>query len=202
MCGPVPSSGCGQPDCASCNLNEPEWGRIVPPPELLHVVAECWPFSADRQGIWLLCREEPLRTEPLTRGATGFDEIKRELRRHRMLADELVLHQTSSRPEWVAGIWTFVAVIDCDGPVLSRWPDALPMSIKAAEHVGPPPTHAAADAPDWSYWHVVEHCLRHLAFLLSPWGDAETASKLDENWRRHLGVWTPTLYRMYQPESA
>lgn len=186
------------------------WNHGAPPdPErrLMHVIAECLPFAADTQGIYLLCREEPLQTEPLVWGSTGFPEVKDELDRNQMLGDLKALHQTSSRPEG-DGIWTFVAVIDCDGPVKSRWPDALPMSTKVAHHprVGKPPTHGAADPPVVRHWDIALHCLKHLAFLLSPWGDAETASKLDDNWRRHLAAWTPTLYQMYDrlhvPESA
>lgn len=181
---------------------EPDAGRWnhggpPDPATLMHVIAECWPFAADQQGIWLLSREYPLQTEPLAAGANGFDDLELELIRNQMFADLKILHGTSTRPEGPAEVLTFIAVIDCDGPVRSRWPDALPMSTKAAEHVGKPRTHGAAQAPVVTHWHVVEHCLKHLAFLLSPWGDAETAAQLDDNWRRHLDAWTPTLAQMY-----
>jgi hypothetical protein len=189
-----------EPDVARWNHGAPP-----DPATLMHVIAECWPFAADTQGIWLLCREYPLTTDPLAGDADGFDDIKLELIRNQM-ADWTILHGTSCRPERGAGIWTFVAVIDCDGPVRSRWPDALPMSTKVAAHVGKPPTHGAADPPVVRHWDVACHALKHLAFLLSPWGDAETAAQLDDNWRRHLAAWTPTLYQMYDrthvPESA
>lgn len=182
---------------AEPNLDRWNHGGPPDPDRLMHVIAECWPFAADDRGIWLLSRDYPLQTLPLAPDANGFDDLELELIRNQMFADLAILHGTSTRPEGSAGVWTFVAVINCDGPVRARWPDALPMSAKVAEYVGKPPTHAAAQPPVVRHWDVVTHCLKHLAFLLTPWGDATTAAELDDNWRRHLAAWTPTLYQMY-----
>jgi hypothetical protein len=172
-------------------------GMPPEPARLMHVIAECWPFAADERGIWLLAREYPLQTEPIAADGSPQDDIELELIRAQMFGDLALLHQTSTRIDGPAAVQTYVAVIRCDGPVRSCWPDALPMSPKVAGHVGKPPTHGAAEAPMVRQWDVVTHGLRHLAFQLGPAGDATLAEALDGNWGEHLAAWTPTLYQMY-----
>lgn len=175
------------------------WNHGGPPDpdRLMHVLAEAWPLAADTAGIWLLTRDWPLMTDPLAADGDPHADLELELVRAQMFADTRLLHQTSSRIDGGAVVLTYMAVIGCDGPVRSRWPDALPVSRAAALVVGKPPTHGAAEPPTVRHWDVVLHGLRHLAFQLGSSGDAELAAALDENWRRHLAEWEPVLYQMY-----
>jgi hypothetical protein len=98
---------------------------------------------------------------------------------------------------------TYLAVVGCEGLVRSRWPDALPISVKVADAVGLPPTHAAAEPPTVRYIDVLHHALRHLRFLTDPSSigfDAPIAGELDETWQRHLTTFEPAIARMYGRE--
>ena len=98
---------------------------------------------------------------------------------------------------------TYLAVVGCDGLVRSRWPDALPISVKVADAVGQPPTHAAAEPPTVRYIDVLRHALRHLRFLTEPSSigfDATIARELDGTWQRHLTTFEPAIARMYGRE--
>jgi hypothetical protein len=181
-------------------------GGSPSPSKLMHVIAEAWPLAADQAGIWLLTRDWPLMTEPIGAQGDPHADLELELIRAQMFGHLALLHQTSSRVDRDAVVLTYMAVIRCSGPVRSTWPDALPVSRAAADHVGKPPTHGAAEAPVVRHWDVVLHGLRHLAFQLGAAGDAELARVLDGNWGEHLAAWTPVLYQMYSdrhvPESA
>jgi hypothetical protein len=188
------------------NLDHWRHGGPPEPSRLMHVIAEAWPLAADERGIWLLTRDWPLMTEPIAADGDPHADLELELIRSQLAADTVLLHQTSSRVDRDAVVLTYMTVITCEGPVRSRWPDALPVSPRVAEHVGKPPTHGAAEAPTVRQWDVVLHGLRHLAFQLGQAGDAELARALDGNFARHLAAWTPVLYQMYNrehvPESA
>jgi hypothetical protein len=171
------------------------------PPEssspLKYLTAEVWPLAADEQGIWLLSGEGPWPTDPIHADSSAVAECEWELTQHGAAA-VIGPHQSSSREDGPAGIWTHFAVIDCQGPIRATWPDALPVPPKLVKAVGKPPTHAANAAPaEIRLVDVLHHALRHIAFQLSPWGDAELADKLDARWRQHLANWTPELYRLY-----
>lgn len=186
-----------EPDAARWNHGGPP-----DPAKLRYLYAEAWPLAADEQGIWLLTRDWPLMTEPIGTQEDPHELLELELIRAQMYPDLALLHQTSSRLERHAGVFTYMAVIRCDGPVRLRWPDALPVSRAAAQVVGKPPTHGAAEAPVVRHWDVVLHGLRHLAFQLGPAGDATLAEALDGNWGEHLAIWTPVLYEMYSDKHS
>ena len=52
--------------------------------------------------------------------------------------------------------------------VLDTWRDALPVTVRAADEVGRPRTHAPADPPEPSDFHVLMHGLRHLLGRAQP----------------------------------
>ncbi len=167
------------------------------PSDLMHVTAEVWPLAADEQGIWLLSDQWPWPTPPIAADGDPHADLELELIRNQAFVDTALLHQTSSRVDGPAVVLTYMAVVRCAGSVRSRWPEARPVSQRAAQLVGQPPTHGAAEAPEVRHWDVLLHGLRHLAFQLGPEGDATLANALDGQWRRHLAVFSPTLYRMY-----
>lgn len=182
---------------AEPNLDLWEHGGPPEPSRLMHLVGEVFPFAADDTGIWLLSGEGPWVTYPIAEDSSPIAECEWELTTHGAVA-VIGPHQSSSRVDGPAGIWTHFAVIECRGPVRATWRHALPVSPRLVDRVGKPPTHPANATPqEVRMVDAFHHALRHLAFQLSEWGDAEIADKLDVNWRRHLAAWRPTLYRLY-----
>jgi hypothetical protein len=167
------------------------------------VVAEVWPVAADELGLWLLSGDGPRPSLPVMDDAEPFDYAEMELMQAGMWATTKVLHSTSWRVDRGDLVVTYLAVVGCDGLVRSRWPDALPISVKVADAVGQPPTHAAAEPPTVRYIDVLHHALRHLRFLTDPSSigfDAPIARELDETWQRHLTTFEPAIARMYGRE--
>lgn len=132
------------------------------------VIAEVWPVAADELGLWLLSGDGPRPSLPVMDDAEPFDYAEMELMQAGMWATTKILHSTSWRVDRGDLVVTYLAVVECEGLVRSRWPDALPISVKVADAVGQPPTHAAAEPPTVRYIDVLHHALRHLRFLTDP----------------------------------
>jgi hypothetical protein len=183
------------------NLDRWQHGGPPEPPRLMHVVGEVFPFAADRRGIWLLSGTWPWATLPIADDSSPVAACEDELEQRGALALTVIgPHQSSARVDGPAFITTHFAVVACADPVRSRWPQAEPVSPRVLHdpRVGKPPTHPANQAPsEIRMWDALVHSLRHIAFQLSPWGDAELASKLNNHWLRHLTDWEPDLYRLY-----
>src|SRR5215212_8619522 len=153
------------------------------------VVAEVWPVAADELGLWLLSGDGPRPSLPVMDDAEPFDYAEMELMQAGMWATTKILHSTSWRADRGDLDITYLAVVECEGLVRSRWPDALPISVKVADAVGQPPTHGAAEPPTVRYIDVLHHALRHLRFLTDPSSigfDAAIAGELDDTWQQHL----------------
>jgi hypothetical protein len=169
---------------------------VEPPAPTMTVTVEVWPIAADQTGIWLLSPDGPWPSEPIPADSEPHLAVELELIQHSVnLGDVSALHSTSWRAEHTSAILTYVAVINCPGLVRDTWPDAAPVSLELANHVGRPPTHAPTEAPAPRYVDMLYHALRHLRFLLDV--DATTAAALGGTWRAHLTGLRPALAVMY-----
>jgi hypothetical protein len=170
----------------------PRWRAQFP----MTVTVEVWPIAADETGLWLLSPDGPWPSPPVLADSEPHIAVELELIQHSVsLADVRVLHSTSWRTEHTSAILTYAAVVDCPGLVLDSWPDARPISLELAQHVGRPPTHGPLDPPAPRYVDVLVHGLRHLAYLLTT--DATVAGALGETWRVHLAGLEPAIACMY-----
>lgn len=188
MCGPIPPDSCDQPDCAGCN-----------PCQLMHVTGEIWPVAADEHGIWLVSGRRPWTTRPFFDDTSFNAEFDGALAEHGAAWPARVgPHGTSCRIDGAFLVTVAVVAFGGAGSVRATWPQAKPIPLEIMAEVGKPPTHPANRVPDEvRQWDALVQALRHLAFQLTPYGDAELADKLDGWWRPHLANWAPVLFRLY-----
>lgn len=183
--------------------------------ELMTVTVEVWPLAADEAGIWLLSDRDAWRFGPVEAASDVHYEAELLLFRHGIdpgdavfiqLPQETprtdVLHSTSWRPDGATIVLTYMAVVKAGGYVRERWPGATPVTAAFAEAFGRQEPHAATAPPVPPLSGVLLHGLRHLRFLATEEGDAETAAALDVNWLRHLAPLRPTLARMFSERLA
>ncbi|HEY3035202.1 MAG TPA: hypothetical protein VGJ54_11170 [Streptosporangiaceae bacterium] len=167
------------------------------------VIGEVWPLAidptvpAEQAGIWLCSGQGPWATPVKKQGIRLHDMIVRELTQRGIpVRPSTPIHQTSTRDTGYVVVHTYMAVIDCDGPVKARWPLALPVSEQLARLVGPPPTHASGERPQPRDWDVLTHGLGHLHRLHRT--NATFRRDLDPAFALHLGEWEETLYQMFE----
>ncbi len=167
------------------------------------VLGEVWPLTidrtvlADQAGIWLVSGSLPWTTSFRKQSQRMHDLIVRELvKRDIPVRPSTPIHGSSCRDIGIADIRTYMAVIDCDGPVRTRWPLALPVSTHLAAMVGPPPTHASGEQPQPRDWDVLTHGLGHLHRLYNT--NATFRRDLDPTFAGHLLEWEETLYQQFK----
>jgi hypothetical protein len=167
--------------------------------------------AADEIGLWLLSGDGPRPSLPVMDDSEPFDYAEMELMQAGMWGTTKLLHSTSWRVEHDPDsgrnylVVTYLAVVGCEGLVRSSWPDALPISVKIADAVGQPPTHAAVEPPTVRYIDVLRHALRHLRFLTDPSStgfDATIAGEIDQTWQQHLTSFEPAIAHMYGREHS
>lgn len=180
------------------NLDLWQHGGPPEPSSLMHVTAEIWPLAADQQGIWLVSGDWPWLTLPFADDTSFNAEFECALLEHGATA-VLGPHGTSCRIDGPSLICSAVAVLNEIGPVRASWPNAKPIPVeRIVAEVGKPPTHPANRVPDKvRQWDALVGTLRHLAFQLTPYGDAELAGKLNKWWRLYLADAAPILFRLY-----
>lgn len=169
--------------------------------EYQRVVVEVWRVAADRTGLWLLGGDADV-SDPIPQASNAHFEVVNTLAdaRHRMvegrLQDVPLIHSTSWREDGPWTILTYVAVADVgDDLVLDRYPDALPITGELITELGPPPQHAANERPMPHNGAVLEHGIRHLAFLRIY--DSTAAAALPAAWEQHLEPLRPALAGLY-----
>ena len=184
--------------------------------ELMTVTVEVWPVAADEAGIWLISGSDgPWRHGPVSADSDIHWEAQQLLFAHRINPDSdlfiaivpdwpavSVIHWTSCRPDGPTIVHTIMAVVSMPGFVVETWPDAAPVTAALPKAIGPAPPHGAAEVPVPRVADVLLHGIRHLRFLATDEGDAETAAALDENWRRHLAPLRPALAKMFSERLA
>jgi len=165
------------------------------------MVTEVWPVAADETGLWLL-GDGPRPSTPVMDDAEPHDYAEMELMQAGMWATTKALHSTSWRVDYDQNldrnylVVTYIAVVDCAALVRAEWPQALPITVEAADaELGNVPTHGATEAPAVRHFDVLFHALRHLRFLLAH--DATVATALPGCWSRHLAAFEPAIARMY-----
>lgn len=183
---------------AEPNLDLWQHGGPPEPSSLMHVTAEIWPVAADERGLWLLSGTWPWASLPFADDTSFNAEFQGELISRGAVA-ALGPHGTSCRIDGPSLVCAAVAVIDCIGPVRASWPEAEPIPVeRIVAEVGKPPTHPANRVPDEiRQWDALVGGLRHLAFQLTPYGDAELADKMNRWLRFHLANAAPVLFRLY-----
>lgn len=163
--------------------------------EDMPVLVEGWVVAADPPGIWLR-GGDALRTAHVPADSGPHFELELELFEHGIRREEVALmHSTSWRADGPHLIVTYMVVVKADDLVRGIWRDAVPITVQAADVVGRPRTHAPAEPPEPSDFHVLMHGLRHLKYLLDH--DATSAAALGPLWRRHLAPFEPALAQMY-----
>jgi hypothetical protein len=163
------------------------------------VDVEVFGLAADEAAPWLVSGERPWRTRsPIPADSDPHSEVELLLTRHGVKLGEVrLLHSTSWRADVPRLVLTYVAILDAGPAVRARWPQAEPITRDVVEQVwGIPPTHAATQPPEEiAIDSVLEHVLRHTAYLLET--DATAAAALDETWCRHLAELRPVLANLY-----
>jgi hypothetical protein len=183
--------------------------------ELMTVTVEVWPLAADEAGIWLVSDGDAWRYGPVEAASDVHYEAERLLFRHDIDPDSAlfvevpaarpvtdVIHSTSWRPSGPTIVLTYMAVVRADGYMLETWPEAAPVTSALPAAIGKEPPHGAAAVPVPRVAGVLLHGVRHLAFLATGEGDAETAAALDANWLRHLARLRPALAQMFSERLA
>lgn len=184
--------------------------------ENMTVTVEVWPLAADETGIWLLSDGDAWRHGPVKAASDVHYEVERLLFRHGIDPHDVaafialpagtpaagVIHSTSWRPHGPSIVLTYMAVVKAGGYVLEAWPHAAPVTPALPAAIGKAPPHGAAEVPVPRVADVLLHGLRHLRFLATDEGDAETAAALDENWLRHLAPLRPALAMMFSERLA
>jgi hypothetical protein len=167
----------------------------------MSVMAEVWPVAADETGLWLL-GDGPRPSLPVMDDAEPHDYAEMELMQAGMGDATKALHSTSWRVAYDEAldqnylVVTYIAAVTCSGLVREEWPEAIPITIEAADaELGRVPTHGPTQAPAVRHFDVLFHALRHLSYLLV--NDATLAAALDGNWGEHLAAFAPAIARMY-----
>jgi hypothetical protein len=102
-----------------------------------------------------------------------------------VIGPPLLVHSTSWRRDRAAVILSFVVVID---PALAAAMDSAPIGRADLAR-----SEATAAPRDIAYQQVVEHGLRHLAWLVAD--DPVVAGELSDEWRRVLAEYVPEPFR-------
>jgi hypothetical protein len=144
----------------------------------MEIWAEVWPVAADEACLWLVSGGDAWRPKgPVTATSQPRADVRSELAvRLNVSADALgqimpSLASTGSRSEEQGLVVTYVAMLDPDGPVRDRWPNAQPVST---------------DSPA-----VLIDALRYLRDRGDMELDRDGIERpvvLDETWRRHLSA--------------
>lgn len=164
--------------------------------EDMSVLVEGWVVAADRAGIWLVSGSDAWRTAHVPSDSGPHFELELELFEHGIVRGQVALmHSTSWRADGPHLIVTYMVVLKADDYIRATWPGAQPITTRAAAAVGRPTTHAPAEPPEPSDFHVLMHGLRHLKYLLDH--DATSAAALGALWREHLAPFEPALAQMY-----
>lgn len=147
------------------------------------VTAEVFVVARDGDHLVLTgpCGADPWLME--TRAEHPLETVRRIVTG--VLPDALVVHSTSWRFERGAVHLTFVAVIGAES--------IGDMERTSIEHVGLArgTAHAAPESIAWN--QVLEHGLRHLAWLARE--DDAVRSTLDSGWHDVLGEYVPEPFR-------
>jgi hypothetical protein len=104
----------------------------------------------------------------------------------RVLGPPLLLHSTSWRRDKGAVMLSFLAVVRADQ--VDRLAAAPVVRTELARNT------ADAAPEQVAYQQVLEHALRHLAWLVED--DPVVSETLDETWRRHLAPYVPEPFRV------
>jgi hypothetical protein len=170
----------------------------------LPTVIELLVLAADQTAPWLASGDQPLVSGPVQSDVGKYGTAEQTARWFLRGLPLRVLHQTSSRDVKNLGVETWVAIPDLgDEPVVSYFPDAAPVTPELLGTVGRPFPHGAAQPPLNRTVDVLQHALRHIAWLIGPFGDANIRAALEPWWPVHLRTLQPalaTLYtELYQP---
>jgi hypothetical protein len=169
----------------------------------LPTVIEMFPLAANQAAPWLLSGRGPLISDHVQSDVGKYGTAEQTAQWF-LKAPLTVLHQTSSRDAKNVGVETWVAVPDIPAEdILDRFPLAEPITPEMLEVVGRPFPHLPAEPPLNRTVDVLQHTLRHIAWLIGPFGDANIRAALEPWWPVHLRTLQPalsTLYtELYQP---
>lgn len=167
------------------------------------VRVEVWPIAVDEQGIWLVSGLDAWRpAEPVGADSDAHAEVELVMAAQgRVARDEVkLLHSTSWREEGPSTVLTYVAVLDCPGPVRGHWSDAAPCGPRLARFVGRPASHPATAPPVPRHSDVLMHALRHLRMLWETDDDAREA--MGPTLGGHLETLRPVLAGMYRRDEG
>jgi hypothetical protein len=166
----------------------------------LPTVIELLMLGADEAAPWLLSGDQPLVSDPVQSDVGKYGTAE-QMSQWFLLPAGLplkVLHQTSARDVKNLGVETWIAIPDLGGePVVSYFPDAAPVTPELLATVGRPFPHGTAQPPLNRTVDVLQHALRHIAWLVGPLGDANIRAALQPWWPVHLAALEPALSTLY-----
>jgi hypothetical protein len=164
----------------------------------LPTVIELLVLGADQTAPWLLSGDRPLVSDAVQSDVGKYGTAEQTAQWFLRGLPLKVLHQTSSRDAKNLGVETWVAIPDLgDEPVVSYFPGAAPVTPELLETVGRPFPHGAAQPPLNRTVDVLQHALRHIAWLIGPFGDANIRAALEPWWPVHLRTLQPALSTLY-----
>ena len=163
--------------------------------ETMRCCVEVWPVAADEHAICLVSGGDAWRSPSIPSDSEPHWEAEFLIAGHEQV-QPVLLHSTSWRAEGPTVVLTYVAVFACEGLVLDRWSQALPISTDLLPTVGKPYRHGAAEVPIPRYVDVLLHALRHCRLLRDT--DAVAKEVLSGHWAAHLDALEPALSGMYQ----
>jgi hypothetical protein len=168
---------------------------------LKQVRVELWPLAADRAGIWLVSGTEGAWEPalPIDSDETIHDAVESLLWTHKRAANDtldlLTIHSTSWRDDGPDMVVTYLAALRIQDNVLDEWPDAMPVTTEVINVVGKPYVHASTEAPQPRQIDVLDHGLRHFAYLDQT--NTTFSRDLTLPWHRHLSKLQPVLAQLY-----
>ena len=168
--------------------------------EPMTVRPELYVLAADQVAIWSLTRS-PLTGDAVPADSTIEHEVRATLLRdlRQVASDVILVHGTSWRQEGPSLILTHAMVVarpTRHAFALDMSEGAAPVGAPLLDAFGPPAPHPADAYPDViRAADVLQHVLRHLAFLIDT--DARSARALGRDWARHLRPLRPELARLY-----
>jgi len=167
--------------------------------EHMGVTVEVWPVAADAAGIWLLSNDA-WRSARIDADSEPHSELEYILWNQRAHEQTQFAHSTSWRVDGPHIVLTYIAVISVDELVRDTWPEAMPVSARLADAVGPAGAGPALSQPAPRHIDVLLHGIRHLRFLLDT--DTTARQALTEPWPTHLARLEPALSGMYSEGQA
>lgn len=172
----------------------------------MSIYVEVFPIMADAAGVWLLDEDAWRSATPVPADSDAHAEVILLLAQHGLHEGDghlMEIHSTSWRQDGPRMWLTWYAAVDCPGPVIEHWPNAQPIDVNLAQHLGRAPEHGPLEQPAPRDWDVLLHALRHIKYRMITDQMAARMYGQGAHWRRALDRLEPAMAEMYgMPRAA